>query len=950
MPRPPKKPAFKPVSLEDVETLVTSQVAPELLPPTSNNVALATELPTDTEHGSTVEIEKNENALKVFITPSAKAMGDTNGVGRVLKALERYLPEFGIQLVSSPAQAQIKTAHIFGDVLEEVDVLSLHGLIFTGDRVGEYDQSHHNINRRIVNGLRKARYITIPSEWAAMPFKRDMRLSPVVIPNGVDLEEWQSPVSAFDSVPVENKGYILWNKNREDNVCNPLPAYELALLGEEVVTTFPPIGKPVTPTLRVIGKKPYAEMQQIIKNADIYLATTQEIASLGVLEALAAGIPVLGYNWGNTAEVVRHKVEGYLVEPGDITGLVDGLKWLRENRNEVSQSAKERAKDYDWRPIVERYAILYKSVYAEKLAETHKVAIVITNHNYAEYLPSALTSCEAQVRKADRVIVVDDASTDNSLELLKKYPEIEVIQLPENKGVAHARNVGIKAATDCQYIICLDADDMLHTAYIETLLPHLVKDRALGVVWSKVQGVDKSGTPIANALWDFDFKWETQAHPTPDGRTKNGIPCAAMFRREMWERAGGYKQVYHPAEDAEFWLRGLSLGFTAERVTNEPLMLYRHHADSASRTKPQRSIHTWHNFATDKQYPFASPSEIQPVIRSYSSPDISVIIPVGQGHEELVARAIDSVLGQSFRNWELIVVDDAPTEDPYSCLFSKLGGKKTYPFIKRVYGDAREGSIGQSAARNKGLFEAKAPLVVFLDADDWLMPTALEKMFEAYQKAEYESCYIYTDWHNFNGTKLIILSTTNLVNKETYSQKRILEKLIHPVTVLMRKEDALAVGGFDTALQGFEDWDFFCKLAIKGVCGIEVNEKLLSYQTEAGTQRKKSYANKDAVVAAITERYKEYQEGGKNVMACGSCGGGRKSVEPKQGQGQGQDNTPKEGEVLIRYTGNNPTPIPMLGNVTNKVYYFGANRFEQQVLVDARDAEFFLTKNFLVRA
>ncbi|MEI6047213.1 MAG: glycosyltransferase, partial [Chloroflexota bacterium] len=371
-----------------------------------------------------------------------------------------------------------------------------------------------------------------------------------------------------------------------------------------------------------------------------------------------------------------------------------------------------------------------------------------------------------------------------------------------------------------------------------------------------------------------------------------------MFRREMWVRSGGYKQVYHPAEDAEFWLRGLSLGFTAKRVTNEPLMLYRHHADSASRTKPQRNIHTWHNFATDKQYPFAAPSEVQPVIRSYSSPDISVIIPVGTGHEELVTRAIDSVIGQSFRNWELVVIDDAPTGDPYSCLFSTLG--KSYPFIKRVYGDFRVGSIGQAAARNKGLVEAEAPLVLFLDADDWLMPTALEKMFEAYQKATHESCYIYPDWHNFKGTELI-----PSLAKETYSQKRLLEKLIHPVTVLMRKEDAVAVGGFDTTLNGFEDWDFFCKLAVRGVCGIEVNEKLLSYQTEAGTQRKKSYENKDAVVSAIIERYKEYsnQEGGKKIMACGSCGGGRKAEVPKQ------DNTPKEGEILIKYTGNNPTPI-----------------------------------------
>jgi hypothetical protein len=41
-----------------------------------------------------------------------------------------------------------------------------------------------------------------------------------------------------------------------------------------------------------------------------------------------------------------------------------------------------------------------------------------------------------------------------------------------------------------------------------------------------------------------------------------------MFRRDMWERAGGYRQEYAPGEDTEFWLRGLSVGFNARRVTD----------------------------------------------------------------------------------------------------------------------------------------------------------------------------------------------------------------------------------------------------------------------------------------------------------------------------------------------------------------------------------------------
>jgi hypothetical protein len=273
-------------------------------------------------------------------------------------------------------------------------------------------------------------------------------------------------------------------------------------------------------------------------------------------------------------------------------------------------------------------------------------------------------------------------------------------------------------------------------------------------------------------VWDFNFKWEDQAHPDPKtGAIRNGIPCAAMFRREMWERAGGYKQVYHPAEDAEFWLRGLSTGFTARRVSDEPLFQYRQHEGSASSTKKYGSIHHWHPWSVDNQYPFAAPAEKQPAIRSYHKPAVSVVIPVGPGHAKYLSSALDSLLGQTCRSWEVVVVNDTGKK------FDD-GTPKAYPFVKLVATNGRKAK-GAGKARNAGLASVSTPLVFWLDADDYLLPNALEEMLKAYVSSGGK--YAYSDWLKLEEGKPFSEHTT-----PEYDAQSWLTKGQHAVTVLWK--------------------------------------------------------------------------------------------------------------------------------------------------------------------
>lgn len=788
--------------------------------------------------------------LRVNLTPHVTQVKPDNGVGQVIHAQYRHLPRLGIELVHDPAEADVIACHMQQNDLPRVDVLHVHGLYWTGDPgSGTYQSWHHEANGRILSAARQAYAITVPSAWVGECFKRDMRLTPEVIGHGVEVAPW-----AYAEPPQE---YILWNKNRDGDVCSPKVAEALAARGLPVVATF---GTP-SKTMQVIGTLPHGQMLDCVRKAGVYLATTKETFGIGTLEALANGVPVLGYAWGGTAELIEHQVTGYLVEPGDIAGLAEGYAWLMERRMDLIDPCREAARAHTWDRVMPRYAALYRRVAEQRANERHRVSVVITNYNYGAHVIGAIHSAFDQTTIPHEVIVVDDGSTDDSLQRIDTVrdaagPLVKLIT-QSNQGVAAARNNGIAAAAG-EYIICLDADDVLAPDYIKTCRLALMADRGLGVAYTGLGFLAENGT-IGPNVWTRGFDWAHQAAPANPPNTT--IHCAAMFRRSLWERAGGYQQVYAPGEDAEFWTRILSVGATAKQVTTAPLFGYRNHPGSASKTKQYRPVDTWHPWMRDKHYPMAAPASTQPLVRSYSEPTISVIIPVGPDHLSLLPAALDSLLGQTFRNWEVVcVLDWTITEYSHQAQLRRLD--QQYPFIRWDTTPAH--ASGPGLGRNLGLRIARAPFVLFLDADDYLTPPALETMLRAYTDGD--AGYVYSDWYGRHAD-----GRMELMPAEEYNRENWFYDGRHAITVLMAATDARRVGGFDESIQGWEDWDFFVKAAIHGVCGKRTPHPLLVYRYHTGQQREQSFAQRPELLSILHERYAAYAKGEKPMARC--CGG-----------------------------------------------------------------------------
>jgi glycosyltransferase involved in cell wall biosynthesis len=838
----------------------------------------------------------SHNPLKVFMLPTPEeALNDTtNAINQIVLRLRQHLPKYGVEVVSNRGEADLIAGHAGQTDGSRVDVAHTHGLYPTAD-ASITSGWHWPANKHVKDNLLGARAITVPSQWVAEILRRDMHIDPHVIGWAVDADEF---------TPGNNGGYVLWNKTRADGVCSPEPLIELAARSPEYLflTTF---GEG-TPNIRTTGRVIFQTMREMVQNAGVYLATTKETFGIGTLEAMAAGVPILGFRHGGTADIVQHGVTGYLVAPGDYKGLRAGLDYCFKHREILGNNAREVARGYTWDRVARQFAEIYKAAMLPHVGP--KVSVVIPCYNYARFVGNAIASVAEQRGISHELIVVNDGSTDDSkAAILKAFDDTrelgagfqhvtELFDIP-NGGVAAARNFGIEMARG-QYIVCLDADDMLgNPAFLKTLADALDNDPTLGIAFTGLRMMAEDGELGNMSDWPNGYNYDQQLI----GR--NQVPTCCMFRREAWERAGGYRRKYTPAEDAELWLRMGALGYRGQQITREGWFLYRLHSNSLSAVvrTGQKKEPDW---LGDKPWiasgnrPFASDGYVRyswPV-RNYDRPKVTVVIPVGPYHTAHFREAVDSVESQTETQWEVIVVNDS-------------GGPldlRGMPYLTVL---ETSGGVGASKARNLGLNAARGQFVTFLDADDLFNPRFLELTLRHYA---IHGRYVYTDWISETKSGRTEIHTTPEYDPALVFRSTIL----HGISILIPKADLQKVSGFDEAMPSWEDVDLFMKLAKAGICGVRLAEPLMYYRYQSGKLRERGEAIKADLTAILRERYGAYMLGEIVPMCCGAG--------PKIGMVIGGDATvaANDGDQgMTRIVYNGPIgPHEAVGFATKKRY------------------------------
>jgi len=186
-------------------------------------------------------------------------------------------------------------------------------------------------------------------------------------------------------------------------------------------------------------------------------------------------------------------------------------------------------------------------------------------------------------------------------------------------------------------------------------------------------------------------------------------------------------------------------------------------------------------------------------------PSISVIIPVFNG-EPYIEGAIKSVFDQTFKDFEIIVIDDGSTDATRDCLEKWIREEK----IRYIYQENK----GTSAARNIGINAAKGRFLKFLDSDDWLYPQQFEHQIQHLINKPSFTISV-TDYElEFEGK---VRKKGNLWLGNGNQLARFIEGNPCPVhTILVQRSLVQEAGGFDEQLQAFEDSDLWLRLLLKG--------------------------------------------------------------------------------------------------------------------------------------
>jgi len=871
--------------------------------------------------------------MKVYINPTFthpdKADG---GIRRVVEAQCKWLPKFGWDVVSSPEEADVIACHGASLTLkpDKPMVAHCHGLYWS-----EYgwDYWAHDVNKQVVRVMAAAVAHTAPSHWVNTAMRRGMLIYPRTIYHGVDAQEW---------TPGENGEYILWNKARSDNVSNQEHAEKLAAImpNKRFISTIGTARK----NFSVIGALPYNEMKAKVQNAGVYLATARETFGIGTLEALAAGVPVAGWDYGGQSEIIIPGETGYLAQFGDYEALAKAVELCFQHRTRLSKAARNDAINrWGWEKRIREYAEVYSEVANWWHRPKYKVTVIVTAYNLAQYLSGCLTSVLNQTFKDWECIVIDDCSTDNTAEVVRPYLDnsrFSYYRTPENLKLVGARNFGFTKSKG-KYIIYLDADDEFTPNALEILAGQLDLNPEIHIASGHLEimgQTEKAEWPFANFDW-----WGQMAH-------LNQMPYSTMMRREVMERSGGYRERCWRAEDAENWCRLTSFGFRAKKVTEAPTLRWRNTPNSKSKSEPgdgewtawfpwnlartrEDARRDWnkikaHEHPNPDMVPWGAQGDPPKgmlfwEVPHQANPKISVIIPVGPGHEKYVINAVDSIMGQTMREWEVIVINDTGKEWPQG--FESPVRGAPWAIVAST-----GGNLGAGAARNLGVKHARGEFLAFLDADDVSLPNWLEKGIETCIR--YNSV-VYTDWIK-SGSKD---EPSEYYETDEFECGDVLKKMRHAMTVILPKQWHEDIKGFDVKMKGWEDWDYLIALQSSGRCSVRLPIPGFVYMFRKGHRREASFDNRTELLQYIRQKWDDYYSGRKQLM----CGCGKRSpivmTKPLPTSKVQQQANPG-GAVLLTYRQASSGRMTIVGPATRTIYSFATG--EDKYVHSADAAEF----------
>ncbi|MFO7570005.1 MAG: glycosyltransferase family A protein [Smithellaceae bacterium] len=398
--------------------------------------------------------------------------------------------------------------------------------------------------------------------------------------------------------------------------------------------------------------------------------------------------------------------------------------------------------------------------------ENPKVSVIIPVYNGEGFIKDAINSVLNQEYGHWECIVVDDGSSDESASIVKEYSQVIYLH-QEHQCVAAARNYGVRKASG-QYLAFLDADDIWSSEKLKFQVGFMEDHPEIDY------SVTKHSIFLDDTLKELPGWVRIERQGT---ETTAFIPSALLVRKCIFDAVGDFDETYRIGDDSDWFLRAKDAGFRLG-VIEKNLLYKRVHNQCLTR---QTEI-------CRKELLKSIKASLQ---RTKASHKISVVIPVYNG-EKYLDEALHSVLNQSVKPFEILVVDDCSTD--------------TTAEIARCYADRiryikREKNGGAAAARNDGIKSATGDYIAFLDADDCWEKNKIELQLREIKNTDAPDMIFGMISHFFS-------PETDDSFRRKYHCPEEPVKGLHAGTMLIKREKFLSVGYFDSAFSTgeFIDW------------------------------------------------------------------------------------------------------------------------------------------------
>lgn len=327
------------------------------------------------------------------------------------------------------------------------------------------------------------------------------------------------------------------------------------------------------------------EYQNLVACSDAFWLTSREDPFPSVMiEALGLGTPVLGFKNSGGANTLLQDGRGILIENFDIENLATETDALLKKPQEIENMLK-KANNYidkklnfsDYINYLENHM---KELQVDKKLVKADVSVIIPNYNYENFLPMRLRSIINQTVKPKEIILLDDASTDGSVEVAKsildkakkKYKiDYKIIKNKENNGCFRQWLKGIKEA-QYPYIWIAEADDYAQENFIETLIPAF-DDPKVTLAYTQSKVIDENSKvsdykytdytdDLSKKKWLKDFKESGLLQVKEYFSKKNIIPNASstIIRKSATDGLEEYLNEYKAIGDWYAYIYITSLG------------------------------------------------------------------------------------------------------------------------------------------------------------------------------------------------------------------------------------------------------------------------------------------------------------------------------------------------------------------------------------------------------